>query len=126
MRRWAIGNRKSNPISSPLALGVEQVSATIEDSPEGAVVTAHVQPRAARTEYVGVYGNTLKFRVAAPPVEGAANEELCRYLAGLFGLSKGEVLVRSGQAARRKRILLKHVLAKRVREILNIGPRHRR
>ena len=104
---------------------MKHVSATIEDSPEGAVVTAHVQPKAARTEYVGVYGNALKFRVAAPPVEGAANEELCRYLAGLFGLSKGEVVVRSGQAARRKRILLKHVLAKRVREILNVDRRPR-
>ncbi len=86
------------------------------------MLTVHVQPRAARTEYVGRHGDALKFRVAAPPVEGAANEELCRYLAGLLGLSKGEVVVRSGKAARHKRILVKQISAKRVRDVLNLGP----
>ena len=55
--------------------------ALVQDSDEGAVLALHVQPKAARTEYVGVHGDTLKFRVAAPPVDGAANEEICRYLA---------------------------------------------
>ena len=100
----------------------DHVPATIRDSPEGAVLTVHVQPKSARTEYVGVQGDALKFCVAAPPVEGAANAELCRYLAGLFGLSQVEVVVRSGQAARRKRILLKRVLAERVRDILHLAP----
>lgn len=91
----------------------------IQDTDDGAVVTIHVQPKAARTEYVGVYGDALKFRVAASPVEGAANDELRRYLAERFGLSKGKVLIRSGHAARRKQIVLKNVLATRVRQILN-------
>jgi uncharacterized protein (TIGR00251 family) len=92
----------------------------IQDTDDGALLTIHVQPKAARTEYVGVHGDALKFRVAAPPVERAANDELCRYLAELFGLSKGKVLIRSGQAARRKQIVLKNVLATRVCQILNI------
>lgn len=92
----------------------------IQDTDDGAVLTIHVQPKAACTEYVGVYGDALKFRVAASPVEGAANDELCRYLAERFGLSKGKVLIRSGHGARRKQIVLKNVLATRVRQILNI------
>ncbi len=98
------------------------MSETITDSPEGAVLTVHIQPRAARTEYVGRHGDALKFRVAAPPVEGAANEELRRYLAGLLGLPKRALVVRSGKAARHKRILVKQISAKRVRDILNRGP----
>ena len=93
----------------------------IQDTEDGALLTIHVQPKATCTAYVGVHGDALKFRVAAPPVEGAANDELCRYLAERFELSKGEVVVRSGQAARCKRILLKNVLAAQVRQILNIN-----
>ena len=36
----------------------------------------HVQPRAARSEIVGVHGDALKVRLTSPPVEGAANEAL--------------------------------------------------
>lgn len=94
--------------------------ALVQDSDEGAVLALHVQPKAARTEYVGVHGDTLKFRVAAPPVDGAANEEICRYLAERFGLRKGDVIVQTGQASRHKRIILKRVQATRVRDILGV------
>ncbi len=94
--------------------------ALVQDSEEGAVLALHVQPKAARTEYVGVHGDALKFRVAAPPVDGAANEEICRYLAERFGLRKGDVIVQTGQASRHKRIILKRVQAKRVRDILGV------
>ncbi len=92
----------------------------VQDNEEGAVLALHVQPKAARTEYVGVHGDALKFRVAAPPVDGAANEEICRYLAERFGLRKGDVMVQTGQASRHKRIMLKRVQAKRVRDILGV------
>ena len=90
----------------------------VQDTPEGAVLTIHVQPKATRTEYVGTHGDALKFRVAAPPVRGAANEALRSYLAERFGLSKGAVVVRMGLASRRKQVLLTGVLASRVREVL--------
>ena len=78
----------------------------------------HVQPNAARTEYAGVHGEALKFRVAAPPVEGAANEALCAFLAERFGIPRSAVAVRAGHGSRRKRVLLKGVSAKRVRSVL--------
>jgi len=90
----------------------------VQDTPEGAVLTIHVQPKATRTEYVGTHGDALKFRVAAPPVGGAANEALRSFLAERFGLSKGAVVVRAGLASRRKKVLLTGVLAGRVRQVL--------
>ncbi len=94
----------------------------LHDSPEGAVLTVHVQPKAARTEFAGIHGEALKFRVAAPPTDGVANEELCSYLAQRFGLPKGRVVLRSGAASRHKRVLLKGVPSRLVREVLKIDP----
>lgn len=90
----------------------------VQDSPDGAILSIHVQPKASKTECVGVHGGALKFRVAAPPVEGAANEALCVYLAGRFGLPKKAVVVKSGQSSRRKRVLLRGVTARQVTERL--------
>lgn len=94
----------------------------VQDSPEGAVLNVYVQPRAARTEYVGMHGGVLKFRVAAPPVKGAANEALRVFLAERFGLSKGDVVVRAGLASRRKQVVLTGVLASLVWEVLPDRP----
>ena len=92
----------------------------VQDSPEGAVLTIHVQPKASKTEYVGVHGDALKFRVAAPPVEGAANEALCAYLAERFSLPKKAVVLLSGQGSRHKRVLVSGVSAQRVKDMLRI------
>lgn len=96
-------------------------SATVQDGPEGAVLTIHVQPKAARTEFAGLHGGALKFRVAAPPTDGVANEALYQYLAERFGLSKGRVILCAGSASRRKRVLLKGVPSRVVREVLQVA-----
>ena len=88
----------------------------VRDSPEGAVLTIHVQPKASKTEYVGVHGDAFKFRVAAPPVEGAANDTLCEYLATLFALPKKSVVIKGGGSSRHKRVLLSGVSAQRVKD----------
>ena len=89
----------------------------IEESPEGVILAVHIQPRAAKTEYIGLYGKTtLKFRVMAPPVEGEANKALCRYFSKHFGLSKRSVVIVAGGRSRHKRVLLKGVTVERVRQ----------
>ena len=93
----------------------------IRDTVQGVMLFVHVQPRASRTECVGLHGTRLKFRVAANPVNGTANETLCRYLAERFRLSKGSVVVCSGQEARQKRILLKGVSVQHVMDTLLKG-----
>lgn len=92
----------------------------VQHSPEGAVLTIHVQPKASKTEYTGLHGGALKFRVAAPPVEGAANDALCAHLAELFKLPKKSVVLLSGQSSRHKRVLLAGVSVQRVRNVLKL------
>lgn len=94
------------------------IRSSVQDTSEGALLTIHVQPKASRTEYAGEHGDALKFRVAAPPVEGAANEALCAYLAERFHIPKSAVKLCAGQGSRRKRVLLAGVSSRRVREVL--------
>lgn len=63
-----------------------------------------VQPRASRSEIVGPHGDALKVRLAAPPVDGAANEELVRLLAKEYGVPRSAVEIVSGLSARRKTV----------------------
>jgi len=92
----------------------------IKETSEGTMIKVHVQPRASRSECVGFHGDALKFRVAAPPVEGAANQALCRYLADCLSVPKSAVVVASGQTGRQKRVLIKGIGAKRVQEMLGL------
>ena len=87
----------------------------IESIPDGVILTIHAQPKAAKTQFAGVYGNALKFRVAAHPVEGEANTVLCDFLAQSFSISKRSVEICSGWGTRHKRIKLLGVTAQAVR-----------
>ncbi|KPK82504.1 MAG: hypothetical protein AMS25_02200 [Gemmatimonas sp. SM23_52] len=73
-----------------------------------------VQPRAARTELVGVHGDALKIRVMAPPVEGAANAELIAFLAERLGVPKSAVQVRRGARGRDKLVEVEGISEDRV------------
>lgn len=90
----------------------------VQEISQGVLLTIHVQPKAARTEYVGIHGNALKFRVMAPPVEGAANQALCRFLAKVFGVPGSDVLIHSGHQGKRKRILVKHLKGQKAWKVL--------
>ena len=70
---------------------------------DGAVTfRVRVAPRASRTMAAGEHEGALKVRVAAPPVEGAANEELARFLARAFGVPARAVEILSGHASKSK------------------------
>lgn len=86
----------------------------VQDSKNGAVLTVHVQPKASRTECVGIHGDALKIRVAAPPVDGAANEELIRFVAKQCSIPRTSVLIQSGAEGRHKRLCLKGITAESV------------
>lgn len=74
-----------------------------------------VQPRASRSELAGLHGSALKVRIAAPPVSGAANLELVRFLAELLGVPRSQVQVIAGQSSRRK-VALVHGITQPVAE----------
>lgn len=73
---------------------------------EGVEVGIYLQPRASKTEIVGLHGESLKIRIASPPVDGQANAELCRYLARHFGVPRQSVQLISGVSSRQKRVLI--------------------
>ena len=72
------------------------------------VLALHVQPGASRTEVAGVHGAggdaRLKVRLAAPPVDGKANAELLRFLAGAFGVPLRQVHLLRGATSRQKSV----------------------
>jgi len=67
-------------------------------------VSVHVQPRATRSEIVGLHGAALKVRLQAPPVDGAANEALVTLLAERLGVTRRAVRVVAGASSRAKTV----------------------
>lgn len=63
-----------------------------------------VVPRASRSEIVGEHDGALRVRIAAPPVDGAANEELVRLLSRALGLSRSAIEISAGHSARLKTV----------------------
>ncbi|HEX5127060.1 MAG TPA: DUF167 family protein [Rhodocyclaceae bacterium] len=66
------------------------------------MLTLHVQPGAKRTEFVGLHGESLKLRLAAPPVDGKANACLIVFLSEFFKVGRSDVTLVSGEASRHK------------------------
>ena len=95
----------------------------VQDTKDGAILTVHIQPKASTTECVGIHGDAIKIRVAAPPVDGAANEELIRFLARRLSIPSTSVQIHSGAGGRHKRVLVKGINAQLVMACLNLGGR---
>jgi uncharacterized protein (TIGR00251 family) len=76
----------------------------IETVESGGALTFRVRvaPRASRTAAAGEHDGALKVRVAAPPVEGAANAELTRFLAKALGVPARSVEIVGGRASKTK------------------------
>lgn len=94
----------------------------IEAVEGGVRLRVHVQPRASRTELAGLYGGALKVRVAAPPADGAANDELCRFLAAALGVAPRAVEVTGGRAARGKSVRVNGITVEHAAAALGIAP----
>lgn len=73
---------------------------------KGVLLQVHVQPRAKKEEIVGLYGEALKIRLTAPPVEGKANEALRKFLARVLKIPKSAVKIVSGTSSRQKGVYL--------------------
>jgi len=71
---------------------------------DGVTLRLHIQPGAKKTEVVGLHGEALKIRLAAPPVDGKANACLLAFLADRFGVAKSAVSLLSGDSSRAKRV----------------------
>lgn len=63
-------------------------------------------PNAPRSALAGWLGDTLKVKLHAPPVEGKANEELCRFLAETLDLPRRAVTLVNGDTSRQKLVAI--------------------
>lgn len=68
------------------------------------LISIKVQPRASKDELAEILGDSLKVRITAPPVDGAANKHLIAFLAKVFKISKSQVTLISGETGRDKRL----------------------
>jgi uncharacterized protein (TIGR00251 family) len=74
----------------------------ITHSEGGATFAVKVVPRASRNEIAGTHQDLIRVRLTAPPVEGAANRALVKFLAGVLDVSRQDVEIVAGHASRRK------------------------
>lgn len=69
-------------------------------------LTLHIQPGAKRTETAGLHGEALKIRLAAPPIEGRANEALLKFIAESFDVPLRQVELKQGGQSRHKVVVV--------------------
>ena len=83
----------------------------IESQTGGCRIHLHVAPRASRTRVMGLHDGRVKLAVAAPPVEGQANDEIVKFLARALGVGRDAVRIASGDTGKRKIVEVRGVSA---------------
>ena len=82
------------------------------------IFTVKVVPRASKSEIAGEYDGALKMRIALPPVDGAANAELIKFLAKIFDVTKREVEIISGETSKTKQVKVRNAKRAKLSAIL--------
>ena len=80
--------------------------------------SVRVQPRASCDEVSGVHGDAVKIRLAAPPVDGAANDSLVNFLAALFAVPRRAVRILAGESSRSKLVEIDGVTARDIYDVV--------
>lgn len=78
-----------------------------------------VVPRASRSGVAGEHDGALRVRVAAPPVDGAANEELVRTLARALNVAARDVEITSGHSSKLKQVRVMNAARERLEQLCN-------
>ena len=81
--------------------------------------SVRVQPRASRSEIAGEYGDALKIRLSAPPVDGAANDELVAFLSNIFAVTRKSVRILAGETSRSKLIEVEGITERAVHDVVS-------
>jgi uncharacterized protein (TIGR00251 family) len=88
--------------------------------PEAPVtLSIRIQPRASKNEIVALAGGGLKIRLTAPPVDGAANEALVKFLADTLSIPKSNVEIVSGHTSKNKIVKISGISKEEARRMLN-------
>ncbi len=96
-----------------------QASQKHKPAPESATVSVRIQPRASRNGVVLMEGGGFKIRLTAPPVDGAANEALIRFLADILSLPKSQVEIVTGHTSREKIVRITGIGQQEAERVLN-------
>lgn len=72
----------------------------------GVEIALYVSPRASRTRVVGEHDGRLKLQVAAPPVDGKANDEISQFVAELLAVPRSAVRIGAGATGKRKSVVV--------------------
>jgi uncharacterized protein (TIGR00251 family) len=80
------------------------------ETDDALIFNVKVVPRASKSEIAGELDGALKIRLAAAPVDGAANAELIKFLAREFGVPKSQVKILSGHVSKSKRVKISGVI----------------
>ena len=99
-------------------MDTETLSDVITEHQAACVIHCWIQPRASKTSIAGLHAGCLKISLAAPPVDGQANAELCKFLAKKLDLSKSSVTISAGDASRRKSVRVEGIAKKSLIEKL--------
>jgi uncharacterized protein (TIGR00251 family) len=92
----------------------------IEPCPGGCRIYLYARPRASRTKITGVHDGRVKIQIAAPPVDGAANAEVIKFLSSKLGVRKSAIEFVAGNTGKRKTIFADGVDAGMAKEKLGI------
>lgn len=68
------------------------------------ILKVRVIPNASKSEIIGEFDGALKVKIAAPPVDGAANAELVKFLSKKIGVAKSALEIVSGQTSKNKQV----------------------
>ena len=83
--------------------------------------TVRVQPRSSRDAIEGTHGDSLRVRLTAPPVEGAANDALVGLLADALGVARRAVRIVTGESARTKLVEVDGIAADAIERLASRG-----
>ena len=86
----------------------------------GLTFAVRIVPRASRSEIAGEQSGALRVRIAAAPVEGAANQELIKLLAKSFKLPQKAVEIVSGAASKNKIVRIQGADATRLQQLVSL------
>ena len=86
---------------------------TMLETANGLQVRIHAQPRARCSELAGTHNGALKVKVAAPPVDDAANRAIVDFFAALLDVPKSRVRIAAGLKSREKTLHIEGVSVER-------------
>lgn len=88
-------------------------------------IKVYIQPKASKSEVVGFHGDAgddvIKIRIQAPPVDGKANEELCKFLSKLLKIPKTKIKIIRGKSSRKKTLEIEDLTEDQIKKKLPIN-----